>query len=283
MHTPKPDGTISRALLCMAISAGLHAGVGFVEWDGPPAQVAGLAPGSVAVALVDYPGEAQMEPAPETKPQRPRTDSGATVAEAAEQPARRASSAPVRTIAKPAPTAKPEPTSPAARLLEEIPLCMPAPDRVVQTSTDSLTDVDDRLMAIGVGTARASAETLQDGSDALLVRASPVGLPDSQSSGARSGGELMTRAKPMYSSNPRPVYPRLARLKRWEGTVWIQAHVTPRGTVDALSVDRTSGYPVLDESALEAVRRWQFQPARSSGVAVDCDVRIPVQFQLERF
>jgi TonB family protein len=40
--------------------------------------------------------------------------------------------------------------------------------------------------------------------------------------------------------------------------------------------------PSLDESALETVRRWQFNPARRGGVPVSYEFRKPIEFTISR-
>ena len=42
-----------------------------------------------------------------------------------------------------------------------------------------------------------------------------------------------------------------------------------------------SGYRILDNSALEAVRKWKFHPATIGGVKVSSTVKVPVRFTLD--
>jgi len=67
-------------------------------------------------------------------------------------------------------------------------------------------------------------------------------------------------------SKVQPVYPDLARKMNITGTVKIQVVVAPNGTVKDAKV--VGGHPVLAGAALEAVRKWRFEPAavESSGV-----------------
>ena len=62
--------------------------------------------------------------------------------------------------------------------------------------------------------------------------------------------------------NRRPVYPRLARLRRQEGPVDTVMDVSPDGHVDAIHITRSSGYELLDQAAIEAQRQWRFQAIR---------------------
>jgi TonB family protein len=75
-------------------------------------------------------------------------------------------------------------------------------------------------------------------------------------------GEIVRHAK----SRVAPVYPDLARKMNITGTVKIQVVVAANGTVKDAKV--LGGHPVLAGAALDAVRKWRFEPAavESSGV-----------------
>jgi protein TonB len=45
-------------------------------------------------------------------------------------------------------------------------------------------------------------------------------------------------------------------------------------------VDTSSGYDILDQAAVAAVRAWRFVPARLGGAAIEAWVRVPVAFRL---
>ena len=74
--------------------------------------------------------------------------------------------------------------------------------------------------------------------------------------------EITRRAK----SKVAPLYPELARKMNITGTVKIQVVVAANGTVKDAKV--LGGHPVLAGAALDAVRKWRFEPAavESSGV-----------------
>ena len=52
-----------------------------------------------------------------------------------------------------------------------------------------------------------------------------------------------------------PIYPRIARKSGWEGTVRIRVVVQPDGAPGSIQVRKSSGYPVIDEAAAEAVSK----------------------------
>jgi len=91
----------------------------------------------------------------------------------------------------------------------------------------------------------------------------------------------VTTARPLYKKNPKPVYPTIARRRRYQGTTLLEVQVDSRGRVGELRVVQSSGYEVLDRAALTAVRDWLFEPGRRRDVRVDMWVRVPVRFQLQ--
>lgn len=74
--------------------------------------------------------------------------------------------------------------------------------------------------------------------------------------------EIVRRAK----SKVQPEYPELARKMNITGTVRVQVVVAPNGTVKDAKV--VGGHPVLAGAALEAVRKWRFEPAPGESTGV---------------
>ncbi len=89
--------------------------------------------------------------------------------------------------------------------------------------------------------------------------------------------------KAAYLKNPKPPYSSLAVRMRAEGRVILIAQVLPDGRAGEVRIEKSSGYSVLDDSALKTVRGWQFTPARKDGVIVSQAVRIPIDFQLKNY
>jgi protein TonB len=57
--------------------------------------------------------------------------------------------------------------------------------------------------------------------------------------------------------------------------------VLSNGRVGDIFVKESSGYEVLDESALTTVKKWRFIPAMKGGVPIACWVTQPISFQLQ--
>jgi protein TonB len=83
-----------------------------------------------------------------------------------------------------------------------------------------------------------------------------------------------------YLTNPKPPYPRLSRRLGEEGVVRLRVHVGPEGQVLRIELKDGSGYPRLDQSALDTVARWHFVPARRGTVPVASWVVVPIVFSL---
>jgi protein TonB len=75
-----------------------------------------------------------------------------------------------------------------------------------------------------------------------------------------------------------PVYPPIARAARISGTVSLAATIGKDGTIQNLRV--VSGPPMLQQAALDAVRRWRYKPTVLDGVPVDVETTISVVFSL---
>lgn len=96
-----------------------------------------------------------------------------------------------------------------------------------------------------------------------------------------SPGGALTDAKPDYLRNRAPAYPLEARQKNQEGLVVLRVAVGHDGWVKNIRVDDPSGHELLDASALSAVRKWRFLPAKTGGIPVESEVLVPVRFSLK--
>ncbi len=87
--------------------------------------------------------------------------------------------------------------------------------------------------------------------------------------------------KASYLKNPKPPYPPLAVKMRLEGKVSLLVEVLANGRAGKVAIESSSGHDLLDQSALQTVKQWQFTPARKDGVIVTQVVRIPINFNLK--
>lgn len=100
-----------------------------------------------------------------------------------------------------------------------------------------------------------------------------------------AGPENGSTTPPRYgfgsAANPIPRYPRAARENGWEGVVMLTVQVSAVGEALSVSIAKSSGHGLLDASAVDAVRRWRFEPARRAGFPVAGTATVPIRFRLE--
>jgi periplasmic protein TonB len=93
---------------------------------------------------------------------------------------------------------------------------------------------------------------------------------------------------PIADINPVPMwsiaasYPSSARRLGQQGLVKVETDIDAKGLVVASRVAVSSGFPSLDNAALNAVQQARFLPAMKNGRAVASKVLIPVRFQLTK-
>jgi protein TonB len=75
-----------------------------------------------------------------------------------------------------------------------------------------------------------------------------------------------------------PIYPAIAQAARVSGTVILEALIAEDGSVRDVKVLRSA--PLLDASAMDAVRQWRFTPTLLNGVPVQVIMTVTVTFNL---
>ena len=83
-----------------------------------------------------------------------------------------------------------------------------------------------------------------------------------------------------YAQNPKPDYPPVAKSRGWSGKVLLKVQVSAQGNSDAVAIEQSSGHEILDESAVEAVKKWRFIPAKRGETPVASSVIVPIVFTL---
>ncbi len=99
-------------------------------------------------------------------------------------------------------------------------------------------------------------------------------------SAAVVAGPSVAETAPVTLTQTVPAYPSVARRRRLQGVVVVAVEIGADGAAQSVVVQCSSGYPVLDSAALDAVRNWRFTPARRAGQAVRAAVQVPIRFRL---
>jgi protein TonB len=172
----------------------------------------------------------------------------------------------------------------------------PAPPRTTPPSVDSTLVPSAVPSAPGpVVGAPAGAGRLFAGGD-LLVAPAPSSAGGSGAAGpggqglaaagasssqvAASGTGLTALARPLGGYQIKPDYPETARRDRAAGVSLLRFEVLTTGRVGDVVVARSAGHRDLDRAAIDAIRQWQFEPARRGATAVTVWVTLPVRFEL---
>lgn len=75
------------------------------------------------------------------------------------------------------------------------------------------------------------------------------------------------------------VYPEAAKKANVMGTVYVTAFIGEDGKVDCAEVLKSDN-KLLDEAAVNAVKRVTFTPGNIAGTVVKCRVVVPIKFKL---
>ncbi len=173
---------------------------------------------------------------------------------------------PYRELAAPPPLTQNEPppqvaiTQPVAPPTAAAPVPVPdaqAPDQPTIASQEEI--------------AAATPGLGEQGKDIVVAPPSEEDLP-------RFGEYVYVEELPEAITRVNPLYPDLAREAGVDGTVMVQALVGKDGKVKDTRVVKS--IPMLDGSAVTAVRQWVFKPALSNNKPVAVWVAVPVTFKL---
>ena len=163
--------------------------------------------------------------------------------------------------------AAPPPPVPAAQILTEPPAVSSAP------SPPSA--------AVAPSTSAVSTSPAEAGATEGTGRSAPSSTAvASAPSGDAAAGSITRSARPQGGYQVRPSYPSSALRQGIQGTTLLKVHVLIDGRVGDVLVQQTAGHPDLDHAAVEAVRRWRFEPARRGNDPVAMWVLLPVEFQI---
>ena len=198
-----------------------------------------------------------------------------------------------------------QPPPPAAAAKDSVPFTPPAPSTIEAKAPPSLTPSESpaieakaSVQAQKISPVKKTKKTPPAKSTSRIAQDIPTGkMPQAISttkrtlqaekvpqspvhSLSRPGSPKKIEATPRYEHNKPPLYPRLARKRGLEGTVLLDVRVSSSGKVDSVRLGQSSGFSLLDKSAIKAVKKWLFHPAKIHGDPVAMNVRIPVRFDL---
>lgn len=98
---------------------------------------------------------------------------------------------------------------------------------------------------------------------------------------APSGPRRLPDSALGFVAPPQVVYPRASRRLRETGRVLVRVLIDTQGLPARLQVEKSSGHPLLDDAALDALRRARFKPWIENGQPQPGWALIPIDFQLD--
>ena len=85
-----------------------------------------------------------------------------------------------------------------------------------------------------------------------------------------------------YLLTSKPIlYPKRAVKRGWEGTVVVAVEVLKDGTVGRHLITKSTGYVLLDQAVIKAVKDWKFHPAVKNDKPIVSCIQIPILFKLQ--
>ena len=88
------------------------------------------------------------------------------------------------------------------------------------------------------------------------------------------------RSDAAHLNNPAPSYPSMSRRLAEQGRVILDVYILANGQVGELRIKQSSGFKRLDDAAMQAVKKWQYVPARRGNEAISFWYIQPLSFSL---
>lgn len=183
----------------------------------------------------------------------------------------------------PGPAVRPEPLRPTSRLVDLVfrprpveppPPVAPQPTVIEPTiSVPGPPEVDIVL----------AAEPIPVAFDPIVPQIEPLDLlpvappPPPETGPVRYDASI---DRPLRVYAPLPRYSRAARRIRLQGRVVLEAVINEHGAVVDAKILKGLGFG-LDESALETVSTWRFEPARRNGRAIAVIYNLVINFRID--
>jgi TonB family protein len=118
-----------------------------------------------------------------------------------------------------------------------------------------------------------------DGPRQLYIPATTARTSNTRAaSGARPATASPTLREGKLVSYIKPVYPRQALRSHLEGTVVLRAIISPSGSVRA--ANHLSGDRLLSAAAIDAVKKWKYEPFLLNGRPTEVEKQISVSFSI---
>ncbi len=161
---------------------------------------------------------------------------------------------------------------PPAPIMENVNVAAPQMDDAPALAPMSLSDLESALAPGGGGGMFGGGGGFQSGR--IGGKGGPGGTGTDMDQ-AFSMADLDQKPRAVYQ--PAPTYPAALRSRKIDGVVTVIFVVDASGRVANAKVEKSSD-PAFDKPALDAVRKWKFEPAMKEGRKVSAKMRAPIRF-----
>ena len=129
-----------------------------------------------------------------------------------------------------------------------------------KTSTSSFLSRAGDILRISLAKDRSSIPS--------IIKRNKGDIKDSSASSKKSTSVGSNKKNALLIQGPMPVYPRPAKRRGIEGDVTLKIHIDDSGKPYLIEVADSSGYSILDQAAIDGVRKWRFNPVRKEGIKI---------------
>jgi protein TonB len=164
-------------------------------------------------------------------------------------------------------------SSPIQKPIEKIET--PEPVKKVEPIQKKITPIIDKN---AISVAQPTPKEVAPAPPAETVSKIPNIVPQEQlTQHLESYSSLLANAIAKYKQ-----YPKIAQMRGWQGTVIADLEIDSKGTVISIKIKKSSTYEVLDNEALERIRKASPFPAPPESLrGKNFNVLVPISFKLE--
>jgi periplasmic protein TonB len=112
------------------------------------------------------------------------------------------------------------------------------------------------------------------------IVAPPTDAPPSDTAPVASAATGAPAQDLKVTTRTEPIYPAASRRANEEGTVRLRILVDERGMPREVQIAQGSGFPRLDQAAMDAVRKWRFAAATNGSQTITAWTNVAVTFRL---
>jgi protein TonB len=189
-----------------------------------------------------------------------------------------------RVVSAPVPDPVPEPEVTEDQEETAAPPVQPPEEKISRQVVEEKTVAEKTAAVVDEGRPAVSENSPAPEEKTQVAEAAPsvpIAVGSEPAESGTPAAQAVLQAEPLASFNRPPAYQALARRRGWEGTVVLEVDVDGDGRVQAVRIQTSSSYALLDREALDAVGKWRFTPGSRNGTAVESKVLVPVHFMLQ--